>query len=152
MYDARTRYVAAAVQTASPARLLTMLVDRLLLDVDRGAAALAAGDRPGATQHLAHAQEIVAELIASLDVAAWEGGQRLLSVYTWVFRELLGASASGDEARVRACRDIVEPLARTWHEAADATALLTAPAPAATAAPPAAAAGAGAGAGLLGVG
>lgn len=149
MYDARTRYVAAAVQTASPARLLTMLVDRLLLDVDRGAAALAAGDRPGATQHLAHAQEIVAELIASLDVAAWEGGQRLLSVYTWVFRELLGASASGDEARVRACRDIVEPLARTWHEAADAVAR---PADAAPAEPAAPAAPTGAGAGLLGVG
>lgn len=150
MYDARSRYVAASVETASPARLLTMLCDRLLLDVERAAHALDAGQRPQATQHLAHAQEIVAELIASLEVDAWEGGPRLLSIYTWLHGELLGASAAGDAARVRACARVVEPLARTWHEAADAVAGATAPA--APAAVPAAYAATPAPGGLLGVG
>ncbi|WP_136518491.1 flagellar export chaperone FliS [Cellulomonas telluris] len=150
MYDARSRYVAASVETASPARLLTMLCDRLLLDVQRAAHALGAGQRPQATQHLAHAQEIVAELIASLDVDAWEGGPRLLSIYTWLHGELLSAAASGDAERVDACARVVEPLARTWHEAADAVARTAAPAvPAPVAAYAATAAP---GAGLLGVG
>ena len=70
MFDARSRYVAAAVQTASPARLLTMLVDRLVLDVERGAHALTEGRRADATQHLAHAQDIVTELAASRNVTS----------------------------------------------------------------------------------
>lgn len=122
MYDARSSYVATSVQTASPARLLTMLCDRLLLDVERAAHALDAQQRPQATQHLAHAQEIVAELIASLDVDGWEGGPGLLSIYTWLHGELLAASAAGDVERVRACARVVEPIARTWREAAERSA------------------------------
>lgn len=141
MYDARTQYLSAAVQTASPARLLTMLVDRLVLDVERGALALTEGRRPDATQHLAHAQDIVAELIASLDLESWDGAQRLLSIYTWLLSELLGASVSGDADRVDGCRGVVGELARTWHDAADVLAADAAPAPSA-----------GAPGGLLGVG
>jgi flagellar protein FliS len=128
MFDARSRYVAAAVQTASPARLLTMLADRLVLDVERGAHALAEGRRADATQHLAHAQDIVTELAASLDVDAWEGGEQLLAIYTWLMTELLAASTSGDAARVDGCRSIVGELARTWHEASDSVAATAAPA------------------------
>jgi len=141
MYDARSRYVAAAVQTASPARLLTMLADRLVLDVERAAQALAEGRRAEVTQHLAHAQDIVAELAASLDVQEWDGGPQLLSIYTWLLRELLAVSSGGDAERLDGCRQIVAELARTWHDAAGVAA---APAPADP--PPAAPSG------LLGVG
>lgn len=129
MYDARNQYLAAAVQTASPERLLTMLADRLVLDVERGAQALAEGRRPDATQHLAHAQDIVAELIASLDLDGWDGSQRLLSIYTWLLSELLGASMTADAERVDGCRGVVAELARTWHDAADVVAAGAAPAP-----------------------
>jgi len=122
MYDARSRYVAAAVQTASPARLLTMLVDRLVLDVERGAHALEQGRRVDATQHLAHAQDIVAELASSLDVQEWDGAPQLLSIYTWLLRELLAVSTGGDAERLDGCRQIVAELSRTWHDAADAVA------------------------------
>lgn len=119
MFDARNQYLTAAVQTASPARLLTMLVDRLVLDVERGAHALSQGDRPGATQHLAHAQDIVAELAASLDLEAWDGAERLLSIYTWLMTELFGASTTGDAQRLEGCRGVVTEIARTWREASD---------------------------------
>lgn len=142
MFDARSQYLAAAVQTASPARLLTMLVDRLVLDVERGAHALAEGRRADATQHLAHGQEIVAELVASLDLDGWDGAEQLLSIYTWLLTELLGASASGDATRLEGCRSVVAELARTWHDAATAVAADAAPAAPATATP----------SGLLGVG
>ncbi|GAA4626689.1 flagellar export chaperone FliS [Cellulomonas oligotrophica] len=149
MYDARTRYVAAAVETASPARLLTMLYDRLLLDVDRARLALEEGRRPDATQHLAHAQEIVAELVSSLDTGEWDGGDRLLSIYTYLLTELIGAAGTGDVARVAGCREIIEPLALTWHEAADSVARAQAPAAPVTPAAPLAQS---TGTGLLGVG
>lgn len=141
MYDARTQYVAASVQTASPERLLTMLVDRLVLDVERGAHALTQGQRPAATQHLAHAQDILAELTASLDVDGFDGGEQLLAVYTWLMTELLSASTTGDAQRLDGCRGVVAELSRTWHEAADSVAA-AAPAAPTTPAP----------SGLLGVG
>ena len=77
MHSVRSQYVASAVATVGPARLLTMLYDRMLLDVDRAVICLQAGDRVDGTQHLAHAQEIVAELMVSLQVDAWDGGPQL---------------------------------------------------------------------------
>lgn len=147
MYDARTQYLAAAVQTASPARLLTMLVDRLVLDVERGALALSQSRRADATQHLAHAQDIVTELVASLDLEEWDGAERLLSIYTWLLTELLTVSTTGDAERLDGCRGVVAELARTWHDAAELLAADAAPAP-----PTAPAASAAAPGGLLGVG
>ena len=128
MTDLRARYLADSVATAAPARLLTLLYDRLLLDLHRAGSALETGDRGGAGSHLAHAQDIVCELIATLDVSAWEGGPRLMSLYGWLLNELLGAGTSGDAARVEACRTVVTPLAEAWHQAADALAGDTRPA------------------------
>ncbi len=118
MYDVRSRYLADAVATAGPAKLLTMLFDRLLLDLDRGEVALRDGRRPEATQHLAHAQEIVAELIADLNVGAWEGGASLLSIYTFALSEMIETSLVGDADRAKSCRDMLAPLGEAWHQAA----------------------------------
>jgi flagellar secretion chaperone FliS len=118
MNDARSRYMADAVATAGPARLLTMLYDRMLLDLDRAVEALNAGDRGAGTGHLVHAQEIVAELIASLDETAWNGGPQLMSIYRFLLSELIESGARGDAERVLACRALVEPLGKAWHDAA----------------------------------
>lgn len=112
------RYRREAVSTASPAKLLTMLYDRLVLDLDRAAVALEADDRAGAHAQLTHAQDIVHALRDNLDVAAWDGGPGLLSLYDYLLTELVGANVARDAARVTACRDLVIPLREAWHEAA----------------------------------
>ena len=56
MTDLRARYLADSVATASPARLLTLLYDRLLLDLHRAGSALESGDRGGAGARVAQAQ------------------------------------------------------------------------------------------------
>ena len=73
----RSRYVSDAVSTASPAALLIMLYDRLLLDLERGEALISSGDRNAASIELQHAQEIVMEFRMSLDVESWDGGAGL---------------------------------------------------------------------------
>ncbi len=119
----RTRYLDDAVATASPAKLLTMLYDRLVLDLER-AETDQRGGRPGpAGVHLTHAQDIVGELMATLDVTAWDGAQRLLSVYTFLLTELVGANVEGDADRTAACRSLVEPLRDAWHQAAQEVAV-----------------------------
>jgi flagellar secretion chaperone FliS len=114
----RARYMGASVATASPQQLLVMLYDRLALDLERGEQALVDGDRQQAGEQLMHAQEIVLELRASLQVDVWDGGPRLAALYAWVLGELIQANLKGDVRRVRDCRKVVEPLRDAWREAA----------------------------------
>ena len=114
----RARYMGDTVTTASPQRLLVMLYDRLALDLERGQAALVAGDRAAASEQLQHAQEIVMELQSSLKVELWDGGPRLAALYTWLLTELIAANVRGDLRRIADCRKIVEPLRDAWREAA----------------------------------
>lgn len=120
MYDVRSRYLADSVATVGPAKLLTMLYDRLVLDIDRAEAALEAGDRPEATTQLNHAQDIVAELISSLNVGAWSGAPGLMSIYSYLLSELIETNMTADAARAAVCRDLVVPLRDAWHGAAGA--------------------------------
>ncbi len=137
------RFRSESVSTATPAKLLTMLYDRLVLDLDRGIEAITNGDRAVANEQLTHAQEIIHELRASLDVSAWDGARGLMDLYGYLLTELVGANIARDGARVTACRDLIVPLRDAWHEAATATtstggSVATARAIAAAAATPAA--------------
>lgn len=112
------RYADDSVSTASPSRLLVMLYDRLVLDLTRGEQAQRTGDRGAAAVTLGHAQDILAELLSSLDQNAWDGGPRLASLYAWLLKELSGAIVTDDADRTAACRQTVEPLRDAWAEAA----------------------------------
>ena len=114
----RARYLGDSVSTASPQQLLVMLYDRLALDLERAEAALIDGNRDAAREQLMHAQEIVLELQASLQVDVWEGGPRLAALYTWLLSELIQTNLKGNVRRVADCRKIVEPLRDAWREAA----------------------------------
>ncbi|MEU7903100.1 flagellar export chaperone FliS [Actinoplanes sp. NPDC049118] len=114
----RERYLADSIATASPAKLLVMLFDRLVLDLSRGEQALLAGNRPEARGNLLHAQDIVMELHTSLDVNVWEGAADLARLYAFVTTELINANVQGDAVKVRECLDLIEPLRDTWREAA----------------------------------
>jgi flagellar protein FliS len=115
---ARARYLQDSVSTASPARLLVMLYDRLVLDLSQAEAALGAAERETASEKLLHAQEIVLELRATLDEEAWSGASGLAQIYGWVLSELIQANVKGDAKKVTECRGLIEPLRDAWREAA----------------------------------
>lgn len=121
----RARYLNDSIATASPARLLVMLYERLLLDLAQAESALAAGDREVAGQRLMHAQDIVVELRASLKMDVWDGAAGLSQVYGFLLSELIAANVRSDLVKVTACRELVEPLLDAWRQAATAA---TAPA------------------------
>ena len=114
----RSRYLGDSVATASPQRILVMLYDRLVLDLERAELALDTGDRTEAAAQIQHAQDIVFELRESLRIDAWEGGPRLAALYTWMITELVQAGVKRDRNRVAACRQIAEPLRDAWRQAA----------------------------------
>jgi flagellar protein FliS len=113
----RNRYLGDSVATASPGRLLVMLYERLVFDLTQADLALVAGDRETASQRLLHAQEIVIELRASLDLDAWDGAIGLAKIYGFLLSELINANIGSDHDRVVGCRALVEPLLDAWRQA-----------------------------------
>ncbi len=116
----RNRYMQDSINTASPAKLLLMLYDRLILDLMQSEEALRAGQREVAHDKITHAQEILIELQVSLDVEAWSGAPGLANLYTYLLTELIGANIARDADRVAVCRGFLEPLRDAWREAAAA--------------------------------
>lgn len=117
MNNAFAQYNRDAVLAATPARLLTMLYDRLLLDLARAARAQQAGDWTAASAQLLHAQDIVAELSSTLRVDLWEGAKGLLALYTYVANGLRIANIHRDPAPTLEAITLLEPIAAAWQEA-----------------------------------
>lgn len=114
----RSRYVTDSVQTMSPARLLVALYDRLVLDLERAEAAIEARDVSGAHQAFLHAQDIVTELLTTLNTDGWAPGAGLASLYRFLLDELVAANVAKDAQRCAVCRGLIEPLRDAWREAA----------------------------------
>jgi len=115
---AKNAYVDNSIATANPARLLVMLCDRLVLDVQRARDYQQAGTLPEAHNQLVHAQEIVIHLRSTLHVEAWDGGPGLASLYDWLHNELIRANITKDPTVTEGCLSIVTDLAETWKAAA----------------------------------
>ena len=114
----RAKYLADTVATASPARLLVMLYDRLVLDLAQAEEALRAGDRENASPKLLHAQEIVLELRVTLRMDVWDGAAGLAELYGFLITEMIKANVQADADIAASCRALVEPLRDAWREAA----------------------------------
>jgi flagellar secretion chaperone FliS len=107
----------AATEAMTPGRLVVLLHERLLRDLDDAATALDAGDRYGAHRGLLHAQEIIAELDRALDGDVWSGAAALSSVYRYVTGLLVRANVAADRAPVDEAQGLMEPLATAWRQA-----------------------------------
>lgn len=113
-----SRYNDDAVLSAPPARLLTMLYDRLLLDLKRARLAQENANWDVARENLLHAQAIVAELQSTLRTDLWDGAESLASIYAYSMQALIGANIYRDVERTKECIELLEPLRQGWHEAA----------------------------------
>ena len=117
----KNRYVGDAVSTVTPAKLVTMLYDALARDLAQAEQALHSRNLEFAHSRLVHAQEIVLELQSGLDVSVWSGAAGLMSLYQFMYRELVAANVGKDVAKVADVARTVAPLREAWHEAAGST-------------------------------
>jgi flagellar secretion chaperone FliS len=115
---ARNKYVSDSVTTMSPGQLIVALYDRILLDLERALSALAETDMYATHAALIHAQEIVHELLTSLDLKQWPDGASLAAVYRHVQDGLVAANVQKDPAPILACKEMLLPLREAWREAA----------------------------------
>ena len=116
--DPREAYLSASVATASPAQLLVMLYERLVLDLQRATDALRRGEPSQAHDPLLHAQDIVLELRSSLRVDAWEGGPGLAALYDYLYGELVRANVAKDLTTAEFGLHVASTLRDTWRDAA----------------------------------
>jgi flagellar protein FliS len=114
----RAAYNEQAVLSATPVQLVTMLYDRLMLDLGRAEQAQLVADWAGASEQLLHAQAIIAELSSSLKVDVWDGGEGLLALYNYTSTGLVTANVHHDVALTREVVGLLEPLRQAWHDAA----------------------------------
>lgn len=122
--QARSRYVTDAVDTVSPAKLVTMLYDALVRDLQLVEDQLnGPRDLRFVNDRLVHAQAIVLELRAGLDPTKWSGGPGLAQLYAFILDELVRANVEKSTDRVRSVRKLVEPLQEAWHQAAASVAM-----------------------------
>lgn len=117
---ARNKFVADGVGSTSQERILVMLYDRLLRDLDDAAASIGAGDTFPAHEALTHAQDIVAELHSALDPSRWDGAEALGGLYAYLADVLARANIAKSPGLVAEARSVVAPLRDTWDEACTA--------------------------------
>lgn len=113
-----SQYSTDAILSAPPARLLTMLYDRLLLDLNRAQFAQENATWGVASENLFHAQAIVSELAATLKTDTWDGADNLLGIYDYTMQAMIGANIHRDAERTKECIVLLEPLRQGWHDAA----------------------------------
>jgi flagellar secretion chaperone FliS len=114
---AQARYASDAATTVSPARLLTMIYDRLVADLGVAHEAMLRKDWATSGTRLSNACEILLELHATLDTAVWPDGEGLAQLYLWMVGELMQARLRQAPQRVADCRDLVVPLRDAWGQA-----------------------------------
>jgi len=112
------QYAQNNIMLSSPERLLLMLFDGLSRFTKTAKMALEKKDIVKANENLIKAQDIVAELIASLDTD-YEISGNLEKLYNFIYQKLIDANIKKDKNILDEVIPLVEDLKNTWHEALD---------------------------------
>ena len=110
-------YLAAEVMTATPQKLQLMLIEAAIRSAQRARAQWQAQRNDQACESLIHAQEIIGELLASLNrETAPELIAEVAAVYLFVFRSLMEANYRRDEAKLNDAIRVLEVERETWQQ------------------------------------
>ena len=103
------------VLTANPVDLVVMLYDALKKNIILGRRAIAKKDTVAAHNSLMKAQEIVSELIKSLDMT-YEISDELLAIYGFALRSLSDANIRKDAEPLEPVITMVDDLREAWKK------------------------------------
>lgn len=106
------------IESATPAQLIAMLYDATIRNCRSARQAIEQHDRDRAARSLLKAQDIVAELMGSLDVEAGGNlGAALLQLYEYLYRRLVQANVRKDVQAVEEAERLLTDLHQTWVQA-----------------------------------
>lgn len=110
-------YRRTQIETAPPEQLILMLYDGAIRFARNGRRALEAGDRQKAHSELTRAQDVISELIGSLDMEA--GGElaaNLYQLYRYIYQRLVQANIQKNAEPIDEVIQLVGELREGWYE------------------------------------
>ncbi len=115
--SARENYLVTDVMTATPQRLQLMLIEAAIRSAERAREKWQAGEDDQACEALIHAQQVVGELLASLNHEAdADLVKRVASVYLFVFRNLMEANHERSEKKLDDALRVLEVERESWRQ------------------------------------
>ncbi len=114
--NAYQQYRNSAVETASPGALLLMLYDAAIQSLEGARSAIEAKDMAQAHRHLTKAQDIVLELMSTLNMD-YEISKSLWSLYDYLYRQLVQANVKKSVELIDEVNSFMCELRETWREA-----------------------------------
>ena len=113
-------YKKLQIETANPATLILMLFDRAIVLLDKAKNEIIEKQYEEKGYSLTKASEIIAELLASLDME--KGGEiatSLKRLYSFVMREIIDADTNLNTDAIDNARRIVSELRESWASIKD---------------------------------
>ena len=108
------------VMTATAENIVVMLYDALKKNIILGRKGIAKKDVEAAHKHLVKAQQIVTELVSSLNMN-YEISEGLLSIYEFMIINLGDANIRKDAAPLEIVIEMTDSLRSAWHEASQSS-------------------------------
>jgi flagellar protein FliS len=110
-------YQSNQVQTQSQEKLVLMLYDAALRFIRQAQEALAANRYDRTTYYLGRAQDILTELMVTLNFAAGSVAHNLYALYAFMYRHLIEANVRKDAVRMAQVERLLKELRDAWEEA-----------------------------------
>lgn len=117
-YDAKNNYQEAAIASANPIRLVIMVYDRMLTDMQKAIDGIHCGDVELRTRNIKHAMECVDDLQANLNMeSGGEAAKFLWRFYTQMRAKLLEAQMKQSENILKQQIWLVQQVRGEWEKA-----------------------------------
>jgi flagellar protein FliS len=114
-----SKYLTQQVMTASPAKLVSMLYDKVVISLKEAIAAIEAGEIETRWRANARATEILSHMWATLDVdKGGEIARNLDQLFSYMLSRLPEVDLRNDPAPAREVIELIGPLRDSWRELA----------------------------------
>ena len=120
--DPLRSYKETQIKTATPGKLVVMMYDGAVKYLSLALESLNSRHRSydRASEHLIRTQDIITELMVSLDFDhGGEIARNLFNLYMWMNRQLLDGNIRKDVAPLESVRKVLLELRSAWAELAD---------------------------------
>jgi len=115
MGNAYEKYRHQGIMTASPADLVVMLYDGCIKQLKMTRIAIEEKHYEQANGYNKRAQDIVMELIMSLDLS-FPISKDLMNIYEFVLQEMVQVNIDKDSSRIQPLLELLESLREAWAE------------------------------------
>lgn len=113
--QAYDQYKKTSVETLSPGKLLLMLYEGAIKNVRLGKEGIKENDYSKAHNHIIKAQDIVTELMVTLNME-YDIAKQLYSIYDYLYRRLVEANVKKDASLLDEVEGFLTELRDTWQE------------------------------------